>query len=308
MNERSFLNFDFTPIELNHSGILEEFLKQYPQPLSGYTVATLTAWCPTYHYEWVFAEPETLLISCVPYPATERHLLQPVGSFAPELQQKIVAAADTMQYPLKMVNVSNRFLKQNPEILKFFGAAENRSFSNYLYRSEELAVLHGRKYSKKRNLLSQAFKQYEWVCSPLTESDTGACFQVLDSIEKEEEPLIEGMLEQEIAALKYTLTHFRELRQQGLLITIDGTPVAFSIFEAISPTTVTVHFERALRRFKGLYQVINWETSKVIAEQGCDFINREEDLGDIGLRKAKKSYHPIKLVPAFELTYRPQTA
>lgn len=306
MNERSFLNFDFTPVELGHRGILEEYLQQHPQPLSGYTVATLAAWCPTYHYEWVFAEPETLLISCIPYPATERQLMQPVGSFSPELQRKIVAAAGTMRYPLKMVNVSNRFLKQNPEILKDFGAAENRSFSNYLYHSEALAVLRGRNYSKKRNLLSQAFKQYEWVCRPLTESETGACFQVLDSIEKEEAPLIEGMLEQEIAALKYTLAHFRELCQQGLLITIDEEPVAFSIFEAISPTTAAVHFERALRRFKGLYQVVNWETSKVIAEQGYEYINREEDLGDIGLRKAKKSYHPIRLVSAFELTYRPR--
>jgi hypothetical protein len=58
-----------------------------------------------------------------------------------------------------------------------------------------------------------------------------------------------------------------------------------------------------LRSYKGLYQVINWEAAKVIAAQGYGFINREEDLGDAGLRDAKMSYHPTEIVPAFELSY-----
>jgi hypothetical protein len=88
------------------------------------------------------------------------------------------------------------------------------------------------------------------------------------------------------------------------LITVDDRPVAFSIYEAISPTTVAVHFERALRSYKGLYQVINCETAKVILSQGFEFINREEDLGDAGLRDAKMSYHPTEIIPAYELAYK----
>jgi hypothetical protein len=85
---------------------------------------------------------------------------------------------------------------------------------------------------------------------------------------------------------------------------VNGRPVAFSIYEAISPTTVAIHFERALRSYKGLYQVINWETAQVIARQEYEFINREEDLGDPGLRDAKRSYNPVKLIPAYELTFK----
>jgi len=127
---------------------------------------------------------------------------------------------------------------------------------------------------------------------------------VLDSIMKEEHLVPDGMLGRELAALEYTLKHFEELQQQGLLITVDGKPVAFSIFEPINPSTVAIHFERALRSYKGLYQVINWETAKVIAEQGFEYINREEDLGDPGLRDAKLSYHPIQIIPAYELTFK----
>jgi uncharacterized protein len=133
------------------------------------------------------------------------------------------------------------------------------------------------------------------------------CLAVLDSIFREERPPIEGMLKKELAALECTLSHFEEFDQKGLIISVEERPVAFSIYEAISPSTVAIHFERALRSYKGLYQVINLETAKVIAGQGFQFINREEDLGDPGLRDAKMSYHPTEIVPAYELTFKRTT-
>jgi hypothetical protein len=164
--------------------------------------------------------------------------------------------------------------------------------------------LPGRKYSKKRNLLAQAAGLYHWSCQPITSTLADSCFSVLQSIHEEEHPQIEGMLERELSALECTLRHFEEFEQQGLLITVDDRPVAFSIYEAISPTTAAVHFERALRSYKGLYQVINCETAKAILSQGFEFINREEDLGDAGLRDAKMSYHPTEIIPAYEWAYK----
>jgi hypothetical protein len=304
MNERSFLNVKFVPVGLNHLRTLTEFLNRHPQPLSGYTMATLTAWSPSYRYEWAFADSESLFISCIPFSGSQRHLLQPVGPVSSEMQQHLVESAAELPYPLKFVNVSDRFLKGFPEMVNSFSVREDRDFSDYLYRSDALARLRGRKYSKKRNLLSQASNLYTWTSRILTAVSADPCFEVLNSIQKEEQPAIEGMLAREIAALKYTLSHYAELNQQGLVIFIEDTPVAFSIFEEISPTTVAIHFERALRRFKGLYQVINWETAKMIAEQGYEFINREEDLGDPGLRDAKSSYHPIRIIPSYELTFK----
>lgn len=301
MSELSFLNVEFVPVELNRSRALEEFLLHYPQCLSGYTLATLAAWNSSYHYEWGIANSETLFVSCRLLPDSERYLLQPVGPVASEVQQRLIEGSAGLNYPLKILNVTSRFLKEYPKLLQAFTVSENRAFSNYFYRTDALAKLRGRKYSKKRNLLSQAAKLYSWTSKPLTAESTDDCFTVLDSIEKEESPVIEGMLEREISALKYTLTYFNELSQQGLLIYVDDMPVAFSIFEEISSTTVAVHFERALRRYKGLYQVVNQETARVIARQGYTFINREEDLGDPGLRDAKMSYHPTRIVPAYEL-------
>ncbi len=303
MDELSFLGFEFKHVKLEQPEPLTDFLKQYPQSLSGYTFATLAAWQGYFKYGWFFAEPETLLISCLLEPDQRRHLLQPVGKLSASISQKLLADAATLPYPLKIIGVSEEFVKQNPDFSNQFSIREDRVVSNYLYSAELLSQLSGRKYSKKRNLLAQASSQYRWAIKPLTFAGTDLCFEVLNSIAREERPQIEGMMARELAALDYTLRHFDELHQQGLLIIVDGRPVAFSIYEPISSTTVAIHFERALRSYKGLYQVINWETAKVVAAQGFQFINREEDLGDPGLRDAKLSYHPVQIVPALELAF-----
>ena len=304
MNEISFLGFEFSDLKLDDLGFLSDFLKRHPQPLTGYTFASLAAWRPYFHYKWVLAEPDTLLISCTLDRDPHQHMLQPVGPLSPALTENLVQRAADLDYPLRVIGVCNRFLEENPAFLQSFLFHEDRAVSNYLYGAAFLAKLSGRKYSKKRNLLAQASSLYHWTVQTLTSANTDSCFHVLDSIAKEENPQMEGMLARELAALECTLEHFDKLGQQGLLISSNNRPVAFSIFEAISPTTVAVHFERALRSYKGLFQVVNWETAKVVAAQGFEFINREEDLGDEGLRDAKMSYHPIEIIPAYDLTYR----
>jgi hypothetical protein len=299
----SFLGYEFSRIELHQHQQLSSFLDQHPQPLSGFTFATLAAWHSIFQYGWVFAEATTLLISCTLQPDHQRHLMQPVGPLGAQLQSKLLREAESLPYPLRIVGVSEDFIRQNARFVERFNTFEDQTASNYLYLADHLARLPGRKYASKRNLLAQAAGLYEWVPGPLAGAGIEACFKVLKSLE-EEQPKVDANLQQELAALDYTLCHFDELGQQGVLLNVNGRPVAFSIYEPISPTTVAIHFERALRNYKGLYQVINWETARVIAGQGYEFINREEDLGSPGLRDAKRSYNPVKLIPACELIFK----
>ena len=302
MSTFSLLGFDFFPIRPEDQEVISNFLQRYPQPLSGYTYSTLEAWRAFSSYDRKQTSLETLLIAYRPDAEMPPILLQPMGDFSPDFQKRIFREAAVLNYPLKFVGVSSRFLKQYPEFVSRFSVCEERSYANYLYRTEDLAELRGRKYSKKRNLIAQAHKSYAWESHPLTEELAEKCFDVLESIRVEEQPQIEGMMKREIDALETTLRHIRRLGQQGLLLTVEGRSAAFSIFEAINSTTVTIHFERALRSYKGLYQVINQETARIVQAQGFEFINREEDVGDEGLRTAKMSYHPFELVPAWNLT------
>jgi len=306
MSESFFLGFDFSPLKLEDRSALYEFLRHNPQRLTGYTFSTLAAWRPFYRYEWAFAEPGLLLISCCLDPDPHRHLMQPIGKMGSSTALALEARAAELPYSLRIIGVTDHFLKENAEFSKPFAVREDRAVSNYVYSADALANLPGRKYAKKRNLLSQASSLYSWTCQPLSSALIDKCNAVLDSIVEEEHPGIEGMLKRELEALDCTLQHFDDFGQQGLLISESDRPVAFSIYEPISPTTVAIHFERALRSYKGLYQVVNCETAKIIFSNGFQFINREEDLGDKGLRDAKMSYHPLEVIPAYELTLRKQ--
>ena len=302
--QSSFLGYEFRPIELDQRQLLSSFLARHPQPLSGFTFAALATWRSIFEYGWVFAEAETLLISCILEPDRRRHLMQPVGSLSSVVQDKLLQGAASLPYPLRIVGVGEGFLEENADFVSRFSVFEDFAASNYIYLADNLAKLPGRRYAKKRNLLAQAQGLYSWTREPLAGANSDACFDVLNSIQEAEQPEIDTNLQQELIALDYTLRNFDGLGQKGLLLKVNERPVAFSIYEAISPTTAAIHFERALRSYKGLYQVINWETAQVIAGQGYEFINREEDLGSPGLRDAKRSYNPIKLIPAYELTFK----
>jgi uncharacterized protein len=299
-----FLGFDFESLELSQRELLSEFLARHPQPVSGYTFATLAAWHAHFEYGWIKAEPDTLLISFALGPDRKRHLMQPLGRLSAELQRHILKETAGSTHEMKIVGVSDTFLKEYPDFVGHFEIRNDRAAANYLYRTEDLAKLQGRKYSKKRNLISQASGLYHWTVLPLTAERTGLCFSVLEQRETTEQPEMDQNLRRELAALEYTLRHFRELDQRGIVITVEAQPVAFSIFERISADTVAIHFERALRSYKGLYQVVNREAARVIAEVGIEFINREEDMGDSGLREAKLSYYPQQLISAYELTFK----
>jgi hypothetical protein len=305
--QSSFLGWEFQPVEVSQREFLSGFFARYPQPLSGFTFGSLASWDPIFQYGWILLDDDTLLISCLLEPDRRRHLMQPVGSFPTAVQDRLARAAQTLPYPLRIVGVCEAFLQHRAEFVKQCRVLEDPTAANYVYLADSLARLPGRKYAKKRNLIAQAEGLYRWSGEPVGEYNTEACYAIMKSIEEEEKPEVDTNLEQELIALEHTLRNFAAFGQQGLLIRVEGRPAAFSIFEPISPSTVAIHFERALRSYKGLYQVINNETAKAIAARRFKFINREEDLGSPGLRDAKRSYNPVELISAYELSFRLRT-
>jgi len=296
----AFLGFEFQRIELSHRDRLAAFLAEHPQPLAGYTFASLAGWNDSFDYQWVFPEPGTLLLAPFVEPGPARHLLQPVGRFSEELQRSLLAEAARLPYRLQVLGVSTAFVEEFPEFAAHFDILDERNGANYVYGAEDLATLAGRQYSKKRNLLAQAAKAYHWTVEPLQPADA---MKVLEDVRAEGWPMENQTARREEAALVYTLQHYTELKQQGIQVRVDRRPVAFSIFEPMGPTTAVIHFERALRAYKGLYQVVNREAARELVARGYALINREEDLGDAGLRQAKESYHPLRLCRWHTLTF-----
>ena len=144
-----------------------------------------------------------------------------------------------------------------------FSAAEDRAGANYVYRASDLATLPGRRYAKKRNLIAQFLELHpRWEAAPLDEECGPACRHVLLAMASgqgisSEDPSLRA----ELAALEFTIAHLRALEQDGLVLRIEGDPVAFSIYERLDAEVTAVHFEKADRARKGVFQMVNRESA-----------------------------------------------
>lgn len=276
-------DFLFKPILLEDRGILEAHFERYPQTLSGYRFGVLFPWAPVYDLRWTFIEPELLLLS-----AGTDYLLQPVGPFSPEAQRRLLEKPH-----LRLQNVSQEFIDQYPEFCSHFTIRERRDNANYIYNASDLAELKGGKYERKRNLIAQAERLYRWKAVPLWKELVPLCDGILLKMERPDP--------KESIALKRALEYFEDLELDGVLLKVDDLPVAFSIYEKQNPETAVVHFEKANKQYKGSYQMINRATARRIQEKGYTWINREEDMGIAGIRKAKLSYAPVFLEASYIL-------
>jgi hypothetical protein len=299
-----FLGHHFQPIQLADKAMLQDYLRRYPQRVSGYSFATLAAWAAPYGIMWAQVGPECLLLSRTLGEPKERHLLQPIGLPSAGCCTDLLSEAIKLPYRLTMVYVARDYIDKNKDFCGHFAAEEDRGGANYIYLARDLAELPGGRYAKKRNLIAQFLALHpNWEAQPLDIRCGQQCRDVLLTIAHGDGIAADDpSLQAELQALDFAMAHFEALEQSGLLIRVDGRPVAFSIFERQNIDTAVVHFEKALRAFKGLYQMINRETARTIVAAGYHLVNREEDLDQPGLRQAKLSYFPLDIYPVFDLT------
>ena len=164
----------------------------------------------------------------------------------------------------------------------------------YIYKTGTLAELRGSKLSKKRNLISQ----FERLYSPYEIREIGpADHDTVRALNDQWRREHDGMrsIENEQKALSNALNCYDKLGLHGLILTAGGNIEAFAIFSPINSDSWTVHFEKARSDCKGAAQVINQQTAKYLTGK-CEYINREQDLGIPGLRQAKQSYMPDRML------------
>ncbi|MCM1529908.1 MAG: phosphatidylglycerol lysyltransferase domain-containing protein [Alistipes sp.] len=183
-----------------------------------------------------------------------------------------------------------------------FTAEYDRDSSDYIYSRQELAELKGRKFHSKRNHLAR-FEKLDYVFSPITERDYDDCICFIADTYNASAGYADHSAIAEQFAVNTYFSHFRELELTGGIIRIDGRTAAVTIGERLNSDTFCVHIEKADRRFEGIYAGINNLFVKNCTE-GFSCINREEDLGLEGLRKAKLSYNPIFLLNKYTVTFK----
>lgn len=177
-------------------------------------------------------------------------------------------------------------------------AIEDRSNFDYVYKRGDLAELSGRRYHAKRNLITQCTTQYDCTYEEISGTTLPEVIQMVERWCAVRACKNKPGLCHEYQALMETFKHYRELGVFGGVIRIAGQIEAFTIGEALSEDTAVIHFEKAMPKFKGLYQTINqWFCKNRLSN--FEFVNREQDLGIEGLRRAKESYYPDHFVKKF---------
>jgi len=182
---------------------------------------------------------------------------------------------------------------------------ESRGQWDYLYDIRELVELRGNRFHKKKNLLNQFRKKYDYHYRPFdSEIITLACEMQQDWCTWRDCESSETLLAENRAIARVLHNWNRLDGLSGGAIFVDGILIAYTIAEKLTEDTLVIHFEKGSEGYKGVYQAIN-QMFLESSGNGYTYVNREQDLGNEGLRKAKMSYNPVDFVKKSRIILTP---
>lgn len=284
----------FKPIKDTDKLIIKKFLDAQKYRICDYTYGVLYMWGGLLSYEYAISNNMLIIRSC----------LNNIMTFSIPLGEGDLAATlddielfcNENNYPLYFHGVTEEAVAL---LQKHFGdifhVKNLENWGEYLYDYSDLLYLKGKKYHSKRNHINQFANSYhDYVFKEIRKEDIP---RIAAFTEKyfEESDKERGLFLKEREMLKEIMKDYEKLDFLGGYIEVEGQIAAFAMGE-IQNDIMYVHIEKADREFKGSYAIINNEYLKYFKKDGVLYVNREEDVGDPGLRKAKMSYYPIEII------------
>lgn len=296
---RSGLVLNFKRIELQDKKILDTYLDNFIYKSCEYSFTTLYIWKDACEIEYAIYK-NILILKKKDFDGAT-HFMQPIGYKIEQLKE-IFQMLKQFKIELKMdclfKDIEESFVE---DLKKIYGETieiiEDRDNFDYVYDSEKLISLSGKKLHAKKNHYNQFIKNYEYVVKDIREVPVEECIKSLEGFLDQKEDKSE-YLSYEIKGVAGLLRNIDNFNFQGMVIYVDDKIAAFTIGEKINDRTAVIHTEKADPEIKGLYTFIN----KLFVEKyfsDVPKINREQDLGIPGLRKAKESYKLFEFVKKY---------
>jgi len=288
---------EFTRLELEHREELEGWFARWPPLTSELTFTNLYLWRGT--YQPTLTVIGGMLVVRAQPEQQEAFFLPPVGGGdMGAVCHRLLAWLGERAARPSLQRVPAPMAAALGGAGRPFLAPPTPEHSDYLYRTLDLIYLQGNRYHPKRSHIHKFESEHRWEYRRLTPDLLDQCRQLQERwCEQrgceEAGPALGG----EHQAVMSLLADWERLGARGGVILVGGRVVAFSAGEQLNPTTAVIHVEKAAPDLPGLYQLINREFAREWAQ--LQYINREQDLGDPGLRKAKQSYYPHHLVDKF---------
>ena len=303
-------------ITLDNRELLESFLNGFYYKVSDLTYTSLFMWREINHFSWEQIG-DYLCISGTDnlFPAIGDWFMFPpltrTGRFEPEsLRDTLMQAKERFEakgkiFVMKLVPFHMLDILTGAVPNKLVFEADRQNF-DYIYDTRDLIELKGRAYHSKKNHLNYFRRHYDYEYARMTPEMTDDAMAFLREFSRRknpEDPVERRLLELEELAMRDVLLNLDTVGYLSGSIRIGGRLEAFCIGGRLGTKTVTVHVEKANIEYRGLYQAINNEFCKAMAS-GVKRINREEDMGIPGLRKAKLTYNPVKFVEKYTVMFK----
>ncbi len=286
---------EFAPLELDAREALYPNLNLLPDGISEFTFAGLYLFRHTYNYRISRLPDGNLVISG--HRREKSFFYLPCCFPSVDLFDKLMHQYDYMRHMSETQANQHRIELEARGYLVF----EDRDNFDYLYNREDLAMLNGRAYHKKRNLVNGFVSSYSCEQRAFTKA------RIKDALAVLEEWRTAKGVDGDYAAARDALEHFEVLGLRGAVYYIENEPVGWCLGEPLAKGKIfAIHFEKACDRFKGIYQFINQAFAQSLAKH-YRYINREQDLGDEGLRQAKMTYRPVGFVKKY-MVFHPDRA
>jgi hypothetical protein len=289
---------EFKPIEIQDKPLFDEFLRKDPPRISELTFTNLFIWRHHYQPSWLEWN-DCILIIFHPQKGTA-YGLSPFGpgdkKSALDVLCKEIAKQTT---DVRICRVGEEFGTNHVDPAKYV-VVSDRDNSDYVYLAKDLITLSGNKYHRKKNHLNQFIKNHAFEYHPLNAELVKRVLGMQESWCQIRECILKPDLLAEDFAVHEALTYFEELGFKGGAILINSMVEAFALGEPLNEDTAVIHIEKANPDVPGLYAAIN-QLFCLNAWSEVTYINREQDMGVEGLKKAKESYYPHHMVNKYTL-------
>lgn len=283
---------DFSPLSFKNKEIIGSFLRKDEPVISEMTFANMYVWHKTEPVE--VASLENSLIFKGKRKSGEIIYSPPVGK-----DDKIKIIKILIEHCLK--NSVPFLMKGIVEPLtsglskEGFKLTPDKDNWDYVYSAEDLAKLPGQKFYSKRKEIKKFESSHKHEYRKITSAIVPECVKFQKEWCRSKDCDNSPSLLEENDAVLEALQNFDRLGLSGGAVFVDGSLMAFTIGEMLNSLTWVTYFEKAKSDIHGLYQYINQQLALEVSSK-YSFINREQDLGEKGLRAAKKSYHPHHMI------------
>ena len=284
----------FQPFEIQHRSILQPYLAKHSRTCDR-TFTNLFCWQQHFHSMWAESDGWLVVRAFINGERRAAYIalsLQENPKYE-EIIPLMEADAGAHDLSLSLMGLTNReceaLEEQFPDTFFF---DRNRDFADYVYSAEDLRTLKGRKFAQKRNHVNRFKSLYQFEYKPVTQENIHDCLKLEEEwfAEHADDESARG----ERTVIQQGLGHFDELKLIGGALYVENKLIAFTYGSAINDSMFCTHVEKADIRYEGVYQMINQQFALHLPDN-YTFINREEDLGIPGLRKAKMSYEPVEM-------------